>query len=83
MYLQAVLEVYLTAQARERVANYRELLLEKVLELVGDVSEYQSRRGGSQDGMEGNGGMTTEDVLVRPLPSVTVGSVKFNVTILS
>jgi len=71
-YLQTVLQEYLTTQAYDLAANFRGLLLEKVMETVADVTDQHnhgrgSLRGGSTDGYD-YGGMTPEDLQVNSLP---------------
>jgi hypothetical protein len=72
-YLQTVLEGYLTTNAYDLAANCRGLLLEKIMETVAEMTDQQNHgrgsiRGGSQDGYD-YGGMTPEDLQVKPKTS--------------
>ncbi|KAG0561520.1 hypothetical protein KC19_9G070200 [Ceratodon purpureus] len=74
-YLQTVLEGYLTTNAYDLAANFRGLLLEKVMETVAEMTDQQNHgrgsiRGGSQDGYD-YGGMTPEDLQVNQIQSLS------------
>lgn len=68
-YIEAVLGGYLTPPAREAAHNLRDLLLDRVLETVGDMSEPGLRRStrSSDDGTEDRGSIVSisqEDIQI-------------------
>lgn len=68
-YIEAVLGGYLTAPAREAALHLRDLLLDRVLETVGDASEPGLRRStrSSDDGAEDRGSIVSisqEDIQI-------------------
>ena len=60
-YIEAVLAGYLTAPAREAALHLRDLLLDRVLETVADISEPGLRRSArsSDDGTEDRGSIVS------------------------
>lgn len=67
-YIEAVLGGYLTAPARDVALQCRSLLLDEVLETVGDISDLGSKRSTSSDDGDDMGSfvsMSQEEIQVK------------------